>query len=39
MFLADNGVAPQPASAGPPRSAGDLATTLGPSVVPIECGP
>jgi len=38
-FLADNGVAPQPASAGPPRSAGDLAATLGPSVVPIECGP
>jgi hypothetical protein len=38
-FLADNGVVLQAASAGPPRSAGDLGATLGPSVVPIECGP
>jgi peptidoglycan hydrolase-like protein with peptidoglycan-binding domain len=38
-FLADNGVVLQAASAGPPRSAGDLAATLGPSVVPIEFGP
>jgi hypothetical protein len=38
-FLADNGVAAQPASAGPPRSAGDLAATLGPAVVAIDCGP
>jgi hypothetical protein len=38
-FLADNGVASKPASAGPPRSAGDLAAALGPAVVAIDCGP
>jgi peptidoglycan hydrolase-like protein with peptidoglycan-binding domain len=38
-FLADNGVALPNASAGPPRSAGDLAAALGPAVVAIDCGP
>jgi peptidoglycan hydrolase-like protein with peptidoglycan-binding domain len=38
-FLADNGVALPNASAGPPRSAGDVGATFGPAVVAIDCGP